>query len=318
MHLEDLADTFLLVLSCVEHLSTGLCLTRVNAGVGETTEERVNGNLERKCCERLGCIRLTLENLFLITHVVALCCGNVEWAGEVVNNSVKHGLNTTVLERRTTEHRVDLRSDYHLADGLLDLGYREVGVAFHVTLEELVVTFSNSFNELCAVFVCLLDEVRRDLFDVVLGTHFHVTLCVSTPGECTHLYQVNNTFEGVLETDRKLDNKWLSAQTLDDGVYGEVEVSTQLVHLVNEADTRNVVLVSLTPYGLRLRLNTFFTIEHSNSTVENAERTLHLHGEVNVTGGVNDVDLVLVPETGGSSRSNRDTTLLLLCHPVHG
>ena len=34
--------------------------------------------------------------------------------------------------------------------------------------------------------------------------------------------------------------------------------------------------------------------------------------------GVNDVDLVLVPETGGGSRGNGDTALLLLLHPVHG
>ena len=37
-----------------------------------------------------------------------------------------------------------------------------------------------------------------------------------------------------------------------------------------------------------------------------------------MTWGVNDVDLVVFPETGGSSGSNGDTAFLLLLHPVHG
>ena len=74
----------------------------------------------------------------------------------------------------------------------------------------------------------------------------------------------------------------------------------------------------MTPHGLGLRLNTLFTVEDCNSAVEDAERTLYLNGEVNVTGGINDVDLVLVPETRGCSGGDGDTALLLLRHPVHG
>jgi len=37
-----------------------------------------------------------------------------------------------------------------------------------------------------------------------------------------------------------------------------------------------------------------------------------------VAGGVDDVDLLASPLTGGRRRGNGDTTLLLLLHPVHG
>ena len=37
-----------------------------------------------------------------------------------------------------------------------------------------------------------------------------------------------------------------------------------------------------------------------------------------MTWGVNDVDLVFFPETGGGSGGNGDASLLLLLHPVHG
>ena len=93
---------------------------------------------------------------------------------------------------------------------------------------------------------------------------------------------------------------------------------THLVHLVDEADTGDVVLISLTPHGLRLGLDTFLTVEHGNCTVEDAQRALNLNREVNVTGGVDDVDLVTVPEGGHGCGGDGNTTLLFLLHPVGG
>ena len=59
----------------------------------------------------------------------------------------------------------------------------------------------------------------------------------------------------------------------------------------------------------------------ANGAVQHAERTLHLDRKVDVSRGVDQVDLVLfvliVPECGGSGRGNGDTALLLLNHPVH-
>ena len=37
-----------------------------------------------------------------------------------------------------------------------------------------------------------------------------------------------------------------------------------------------------------------------------------------MAGGVDDVDLVVVPEAGGCRGGNGDTALLFLSHPVHG
>ena len=44
----------------------------------------------------------------------------------------------------------------------------------------------------------------------------------------------------------------------------------------------------------------------------------HLQSEVHVTGGVNNVDEVLVPSAGSGSRGDGDASLLFLGHPVHG
>jgi len=64
------------------------------------------------------------------------------------------------------------------------------------------------------------------------------------------------------------------------------------------------------PNGLRLRLYTALCAEYGNRTVEYAQGTLYLNGEVNVTRGVDDVDAVILPVTGGSSGGNSNTTLL--------
>jgi hypothetical protein len=63
-----------------------------------------------------------------------------------------------------------------------------------------------------------------------------------------------------------------------------------LVHLVDEADARNVVLVGLTPDGLGLRLDAGDAVEHGDRAVEHAQRALDLDGEVDVAGRVDDVD----------------------------
>ena len=49
------------------------------------------------------------------------------------------------------------------------------------------------------------------------------------------------------------------------------EVRTCTVHLINVTDTRYIVLISLTPYGLRLWLNTTYSTECSNCAVEYTE-----------------------------------------------
>ncbi len=142
------------------------------------------------------------------------------------------------------------------------------------------------------------------------------------PEDSLHSHKVNNAFESLLRTDRNLDGKRSCAEHLLHLTNNLEEVCARAVHLVYITDTGNVIFVSLTPHSLTLRLNTAYRTECSDSTVKHAERTLNLYSEVNVSGGVNQVDFKLVvvifPESGGSGGSNCDTTLLLLLHPVHG
>ena len=157
---------------------------------------------------------------------------------------------------------------------------------------------------------------RRGSPRLVLGAHRHVALGVAAPHEGPHLDQVDDADEVALGADRQLEHERLRAEALDDRVDGEVEVGAELVHLVDEADARHVVLVGLAPDRLGLGLDALLAVEDGDGAVEHAQRTLDLDREVDVAGGVDDVDLVVVPEAGHGGRRDRDAALLLLLHPV--
>src|SRR5205823_5282181 len=140
--------------------------------------------------------------------------------------------------------------------------------------------------------------------------------------ESLHPDQVDDALEVRLGTDRQLHDERSRTETVDDHVDAAMELGTHPVELVDEANPRDVVAVSLTPHRLGLRLDTGDTVEHRDGTVEDAQRALHLDGEVDVARGVDDVDGVVDavdrPVTGGRGRRDGDAALLLLLHPVHG
>ena len=122
------------------------------------------------------------------------------------------------------------------------------------------------------------------------------------PVDGLHCDQVDNALEGFLSTDRNLDGSGICSEHFLELTNNLEEVGTRAVHLVDITDTGYIVLVGLTPYGFRLRLNTAYSAESGNGTVKHAERTLYLDSEVNVSRSVNEVDFVLVtvilPECG--------------------
>ena len=316
MHLEDLADALFLVLGRVDDLLARVQLARIHANVGQAAEERVNRDLERQSRKRFCRLRLAREVLLGVANVGSVNVGNVERRRQVVDDRVEHRLNTAVLERGTTENGVRGARDRHLANRCLD--FRNRGFfASEELLKKFIAGFRHGFDEIRTVFLGLGLKVSGDRFNFVRSTERNVTLRVTLPHEGAHLDEVYDADECRLETDRELDDEGLCAEALDDGVNREIEVSTEFVHLVDKTNAGDVVFVGLTPHGLGLRFDTFFTVEDGNGTVENTERTLYLDREVDVPRGVNNVDLVLVPETRRRSRRDCDSTLLLLGHPVH-
>ena len=313
VHLEQLAETFLLALGRVDHLGAGVHLARVHPDVGQFAEERVRRDLERQRRERLVGRRLAGDHVVLVAGRVSLHGLDVQRRGQVIHDGVEHGLHALVLERRAAEHGVELRGDRQLANRALDLLDGEL-FATEVLLEQLLVGLGDRLEQLVAVLLGTLLQISGDLAHLVLLTE----LGLAGPHLGVHLDQVDDALERILGADRQLDDQGLGAETILDGLHGEVEVRADLVHLVDEADARNVVLVGLPPHLLGLRLDAFLAVEHGDRAVEHAQGPLHLDREVDVSRGVDDVDLVVVPEAGHRGGGDGDAALLLLLHPVGG
>src|SRR5262249_40368618 len=158
----------------------------------------------------------------------------------------------------------------------------------------------------------VVEHVSRNIDVVILGAEGLIV-----PNHAFHADKVDKTLVVLFGPDRKLDGDRLSAEARLDVVETFEEVGTDLVHLVGKDDARNFVFVTLAPDRLGLRLYALVGIENAYSAVKHAQRTLHLNGEVDVSGRVDDVEAFVIPERGGRGRSNCNAALLLLLHPIH-
>ena len=114
----------------------------------------------------------------------------------------------------------------------------------------------------------------------------------------------------------------MGSEALAHGADDVVKVRAHLVHLVDQREAGDAIFVRLAPNGFRLRLHARHRVENCHRAVQNAQRTLHFHGEIHVARRVNDIDAIFLAEAipGRSSRGagDGDAALPLLLHPVHG
>ncbi len=216
------------------------------------------------------------------------------------------------LNAASADHREDLQIDGGLANAGLQLGNGR-RLAFEKLLQQHIVGLGDDFNQLQAEGLGLLQQIGGNLFDGVLGAHGLVV-----PENRLHLDQIDDALEVGFGADGNLQRHRPRAQALADGLQNVLEVRAVLVHLVHEADARNLVLVALPPHGLGLRLHAADRVEHRNRAVEHAQAALHLGGKVHVAGRIDDIDADVFPHAGGGGGSDRDAALLLLLHVVHG
>src|SRR3990167_1370176 len=235
-----------------------------------------------------------------------------------IDHAVEHALHALVLEGRTTEHRLDLGRDGARADAGLDFHLGQV-TRLEVLVHQLFRRLGRSLEHVLAPLLGLFEQLGGDLAVVELHA-----LRGLVPDDRLHLDEVDHTGELVFGTDRDHDGHGVRLQAHLHLVDDLEEVGAGAVHLVDEGQARHLVLIGLAPDRLGLRLHTAHGAIHHAGTVEHAHRALDFNREVDVPGGVDDVDAVLgeaqlhaLPEAGGGCRGDGDAALLLLLHPVH-
>ena len=322
-HFDHAADLLALAASRVHHRHALRQHARVHAHECQRTV-RIVDDLERKAGKRLVVRADTLANGIAV-RVDGLDRGDVGGGGEIVYDCVEHLRRTLVLVRGAAEHRIEGAADRALAQaGAQHVGRRNRAIG-QIDFHRRIVLLEAGVDELAAVLIDagqnlaiarngdskLVREIRRDL----VRDRLRIAI-VLFPYESLHLDQIDHTAEVVFRADRQMYGQGTSAEALLDHVHAAQEARAAAVHFVYVADTRNLIVVCETPVRLRLGLHTRHAVEHHHRAVEHAQGTVHFDREVDVSRGVDDVDLFLTPERGHSGGLNRDAALLFLLHVV--
>ena len=308
VHLEDAADPFLPVLGRVEDVRARLEHPGVDAQVREPSDVRIGHDLEGERGEGLVIVRSPGDLVPLQGGRDER--GHVEGRREVPDDRVQQRLYTLVLEGGTTEHGDTLVRERRTTDRPPELVDRRLFLMDELLHEGLVVVGQT----LEQVVTSGSGRGRVLLGDVLVPP---LLPHLAFPDVGLHLHEVDHALEVGLGPPRELQDERERLEAVDHHVDGPREVGAGAVHLVDEADARDVVAIGLAPDGLGLRLDTGHRVEHRDGAIEDPKRALDLDGEVDVTGRVDDVDPVALPRARGGGGRDGDAALALLDHPVH-
>jgi hypothetical protein len=122
----------------------------------------------------------------------------------------------------------------------------------------------------------LLQQIGGNRLDRKFGAQGLVV-----PQDRLHLDQVHYALEVRLGADGNLQRHGSRAQPLANGLEHVLKVRAILIHFVDEADPRNLVLIALPPNGFRLRLHA--ETESNNATAPSSTRRLRSTSAVKST-----------------------------------
>ena len=310
MHQKDAAQTLALALGGVQDGFAGFDRAGIDTEERQTADVGVGHDLEGQSRERLGIVRGAVLDLIRLGHRAG-DRRDVQRGRHIIDDGVQQLLHALVLVGRAAHDRDELDLRRGLANGRSDLFGGHL-LTLKIQLHDLVVEIGDRLNQLRAVLFSLVAHILGDLLDA------HILAKIVVVDVRLHLEQVDDAAEVRLGADRQLDRNSVAAQALVHHVDNVVEVRAHDVHLVDVDHAGNIVVVSLSPDRLGLRLHAALGTKDRHAAVEHAQAALDLNGEVDVARGVDDVDAVTLPEASGRSARDRDAALLLLRHPVHG
>ena len=119
---------------------------------------------------------------------------------------------------------------------------------------------------------------------------------IIVPDFCLHVNQVNDSDEVFFLADGHLNRNGVGLEPIFHHLHDTEKVGTEDIHFVDKGHTRNAIVVGLSPDRFGLGLNAALA-QNSYGTIEDAQGTFDLNGEVDVAGRVDDVDAMIFPWT---------------------
>ncbi len=313
VHLEHPPDPLAVPLGRVEHHLARAGGPGIDAHEGERAVFVVD-DLEGEPGE--GRTRVGPDHPLLAAGLLlALVGGNldarhVHRRGQVVHHRVEQRLHALVLEGGAAEHRAEDAADRAGLDTALQGRDGNVSL-LEIFFHRRVIDRERGVEQELAVFARLLGQLRRDRRVMILGAEL-----AALPDHRLHLDQVDDALELVLDPDRQLQRQRHDVKLFLERRRGAEEIGAGAVELVDEDDAGNVVAVGEPPVGLRLRLHPGHALDDEDRPVQHAQAAVDLDVEVDMAGGVDDVDPMAFPLAGDGGGGDGDPALALLLHVV--
>ena len=311
MHLDDTTDALGLAGIGVQYRHALFDAARVETQEGQRAITVVH-DLERQCAQRP--VRIdNREVAGLVAFEIDLGLRiDVHRIRQVIDHAVQHQLHALVLERGAAESRKEIEMDGALADATLER--LDIGLfAFQILGHDVVVLLDGDLDQRVTPLFDLILHVGWHVFDVVV---YRVAGVIPNPGLAGQ--QVDHACKGVFDTDGQHHHYRARAENLLHLLNHAIVVGAGTVELVDIDDARDFGVVGITPIGFGLRLDAARAAEHTDAAVQHLQRAIDLDGEINVAGGVDDIQTMLVPEAGGRCRLDGDAALTFLIHEIGG
>ena len=312
VHPEYSAYALVLVLAGVVNHHPRLDRPAVYADERELADVFVGQDLEHQRRKRLVVAGMAH---FVAVHfgILARDGRNVRGCGQEVHYGVEQTLNALVAVGTAAQHGRHRHLDRPFSDRLLELVLCDGPAFVHdALLEDGVVEIRRLFHQLPARVRSRVLHIGRYLLRLNGDT-----VVVGGIVERLHGDEVYYTSEIALAAYGEHDGHRVGVQSVVHHFDRIVKVRSVDVHFVDESDAGHLVGVGLTPHVLGLRFHAAFGAEHRDRSVQHSQAALDFNGKVDVSGSVDDVDLMTFPHGGSSSGSDGDPPFSLLLHVIH-
>jgi hypothetical protein len=154
------------------------------------------------------------------------------------------------------------------------------------------------------------DKFIRDLLNI-----YRSTGVFGIKRQEFHIDQIDDSSERITRvrralTDWDLHRDGIGSEARSDFLENSVEVSPFAIEFIDKDDSRNAILVGLSPHRFALGFDSLSGAKHHNSTIEDSQAAFDFSGEVDVTWGIEQVDGAVFPPERHASGEDRDTALL--------
>ena len=126
-----------------------------------------------------------------------------------------------------------------------------------------------------------------------------------------HRFKRMTRIVGSAGTHRNHNRNRPAVETLAYFCHCVIKIGAHHVHLVDKGKARNRVAVGLPPHRFGLGFHAFLGIKHHHATIEHTQTAFDFGCEIDVPGGVDQVDDATFPLQGNAGGINRDAAFLL-------